>query len=100
MDQNVHLFLSRPIDTSIPYLFVDIPYFKVRCGIRYASKALLVIAGIWNDGFLEILGARIADSEDELTWEDIFAELKERGLDKMDLIISDRHKGMVIKMML
>lgn len=93
LDQNVHLFLSRPIDTYIPYLFVDASYFKVRDGIRYANKALLVIAGIRNDGFWEILGARIAESEDELTWEDIFAELKERGMDKVNLVISDGHKG-------
>jgi len=26
-------------------------------------------------------------------WVDIFAELKERGMDKVDLIISDGHKG-------
>ena len=35
LDQNVDLFLSRPIETYIPYLFVDASYFKVRDGIRY-----------------------------------------------------------------
>ena len=57
------------------------------------NKALLIIAGIRSDGFREILGARIADCEDELTWEDIFSDLKERGLDKVDLVISDGHRG-------
>jgi transposase-like protein len=93
LDQNVHLFLSRPIETYIPYLFVDASYFKIRDGVRYVNKALLVIAGIRSDGFREILGARIADCEDELTWEDIFSDLKERGLAKVDLVISDGHKG-------
>ena len=67
LDQNVHWFLSRPIETYIPYLFVDASYFKIRDGVRYVNKALLVIAGIRSDGFREILGARIADSEDEST---------------------------------
>ncbi len=93
LDQKVHLFFSRPIETYIPYLFVDALYFKVRDGIRYASKALLVIAGIRSDGFREVLGARIAVCEDELTWEDLFSELKERGMDKVDLVVSDGHKG-------
>jgi len=93
LDQNVHLFLSRPIETYIPYLFVDASYFKIRDGVRYVNKALLVIAGIRSDGFREILGARIADCEDELTWEDLFSELKERGLEKVDLVVSDGHKG-------
>jgi len=62
----------------MPYLFVDVSYFKVRDGIRYINKTLLVIAGTRNDGFQEILGTGIADCEDELTWEDIFFKLKER----------------------
>jgi transposase-like protein len=93
LDKNVNLFLSRPIETYIPYLFVDASYFKIRDGVRYVNKALLVIAGIRSDGFREILGARIADCEDELTWEDLFSDLKERGLEKVDLVISDGHKG-------
>ncbi len=93
LDETVNLFLSRPVDTFIPYLFVDASYFKIRDGIRYVNKALLVIAGIRSDGIREILGARIADCEDELTWEDIFCDLKERGLEKVDLVISDGHRG-------
>jgi transposase-like protein len=93
LDYNVHLFFSRPLDTYIPYLFVDASYFKVRDGVRYLNKALLVIAGIRSDGFREILGARIADCEDELTWEDLFSDLKKKGLEKVDLVISDGHKG-------
>jgi transposase-like protein len=93
LDSKVKEFLSRPVDSHIPYIFVDASYFKIRDGTRYANKALLVIAGIRNDGIREILGARIADCEDELTWEDLFSDLKERGLKKVDLIISDGHKG-------
>ena len=52
-----------------------------------------MIAGIRNDGVREILGARIADCEDELTWEDLFSDLKDRGLRRVDLLISDGHKG-------
>jgi putative transposase len=41
----------------------------------------------------EILGASVADAEHELTWEGTFSDLKERGLTKVDLIISDGHTG-------
>jgi len=93
LDQNVHLFLSRPVETYIPYLLVDASYFKIREGIRYVNKPLLVIAGIRSDGYREILSAKTADCEDELTWEDLFSDLKDRGLAKVDLVISDGHKG-------
>ena len=52
-----------------------------------------MIAGIKDDGIREILGARIADCEDELTWEDLFSDLKDRGLQHVDLVVSDGHRG-------
>ena len=86
-------FMERTIDSHIPYLYVDASYFKVRDGVKYVSKALLVVVGVRTDGYREILGARVADAEHELTWEGIFSDLKERGLTKVDLIISDGHTG-------
>lgn len=55
-----------------------------------------MIAGIRNDGIREILGARIADCEDELTWEDLFSDMKDHGRKGVDLVISDGHKGIQI----
>ncbi len=86
-------FMERAMDSYIPYLFVDASYFKVRAGIKYVNKALLVVVGVRTDGFREILGAQVADAEHELTWEGVFTDLKERGLIKVDLIISDGHTG-------
>jgi putative transposase len=92
-DSKVIEFLSRPIESHIPYLFVDASYFKIRDGIKYSNKALLIIAGLREDGIREILGARIADCEYELTWEDLFYNLTDRGLHHVDQDISDGHKG-------
>jgi len=65
----------------------------VRDGIQYVTKALLVVVGVREDGCREILGARVADAEHELTWEGIFSALKDRGLSTVDLVISDGHTG-------
>jgi transposase-like protein len=93
LDENVKTFMEKPIESHSPYLFVDASYFKAREGIRYVSKALLVVAGVKEDGYREILGARVADAEHELTWEAIFSDLKDRGLTTVDLVISDGHTG-------
>jgi len=93
LDEKVHKFLENPIDTYIPFLFVDASYFKVRDGVRYVSKALFIVAGVRTDGYREIFTFSVADAEHELTWEGIFSDLKERGLNKVDLIISDGHNG-------
>jgi hypothetical protein len=48
-------FLNRPIEGSIPYRFIDASYIKVRTNGRYINKALLVVTGIREDGYCEIL---------------------------------------------
>jgi putative transposase len=65
----------------------------VRDGVKYVNKALLVVVGVRTDGHREILAGHVADAEHELTWEGIFSDLKERGLTKVDLIISYGHTG-------
>lgn len=67
LDEKVEEFLKRPIEHPIPYLFVDASYFKVRTESRYVTKAFMIVTGIRDDGYREILGAKIADGEDELT---------------------------------
>lgn len=93
LDEKVEEFLKRPIERPISYLFVDASYFKVRTNSRYVTKAFLIVVGIRDDGYREILGARIADGEYELFWSELFQDLKDRGLSGVQLVISDGHKG-------
>ena len=93
LDKLVKDFLNRPIEGSIPYIFVDASYFKVRTDGRYVNKALLVVVAIHDDGYREILSATVDDSEDESCWENCFESLKARGLKGVKLVISDAHKG-------
>jgi transposase-like protein len=93
LDEKVEEFLKRPIEHPIHYLFVDASYFKVRTDSRYVTKAFLIVTGIRDDGYREILGARIADGEDELFWSGLFQDLMDRGLSGVKLVISDGHKG-------
>jgi transposase-like protein len=93
LDEKVEEFLKRPIEHPIPYLFVDASYFKVRTDSRYVTKAFLVVTGVRDDGYREILGARISDGEDELFWSGLFQDLADRGLTGVKLVISDGHKG-------
>ena len=55
LNKQVNEFLKRPIEGPIPYLFIDASYFKVRTDGRYVNKALLIVTGIHEDGYREIL---------------------------------------------
>ena len=93
LDEKVAEFLKRPIERPIPYIYVDASYFKVRDGGKYVTKALLIITGVCDDGYREILGAKITDSESEGFWSGFFDELIDRGLKDVKLVVSDGHRG-------
>jgi len=54
---------------------------------------LLTVTGIREDGYREILSAAIAESEDYYCWQNCFEDLKARGLNGVELVVSDGHKG-------
>jgi len=93
LDEKVKEFLERPIEGEIDYLFLDASYFKVRSQGRYKNKALLIVTGIHENGYREILSAKVEDSEDEPAWVSLFEELESRGLKGVQLVTSDGHKG-------
>jgi len=95
LDPVVEAFRNRPLNNRYPFLVADAIYLKVRGYGRVSSKGLLIAVGINEDGHREVIGFKLADSESEASWGDFFAELKERGLESIDLITSDDHKGLV-----
>jgi putative transposase len=77
-----------------PFLIVDALVVKVREGGRVRSCSTLVATGINQEGYREILGLQLGDSESERSWMDFFRWLKGRGLSGVDLVVSDHHGGL------
>lgn len=93
LDQKVAEWRNRPLEGEYPYLIVDALYEKVRRGGRVVSQGVLIVMGIDSEGMREILEVRIADTENETTWSDLFRDLKRRGLSCVELVTSDNHEG-------
>jgi len=72
---------------------VDALFEKVRHGPHVESDAVLVVTGVREDGFRQHLGVWSADTESEATWSEVFKELKERGLEGVHYVVSDKHRG-------
>jgi len=68
---------------------------KVREEGRVRQRGLLIAIGINEEGYREVLGFMVGDSESEESWGEFFSWLKQRGLHGVDLIVSDQHKGLV-----
>lgn len=80
---------------AYPFVIVDALYLKIRKDGRVVSQGALIAIGINEEGYREILGLKIGDSESEATWSEFFTWLKGRGLRGVELIVSDDHGGLV-----
>lgn len=96
LDPIVHAWNNRPLkDHHFPLVIVDAMIMKIREEGRVVPRAALIAVGVNNEGYREILGIRIGDSESEESWNDFFSWMKARGLKSVDLIVSDHHSGLI-----
>jgi putative transposase len=95
LDSELEAWRERRLEgTAYPYLFVDARYEKVRVGHRIVSQGVLIVSAVRDDGFREIVGVGVADTESEATYQELFRSLKRRGLSGVRLVVSDDHEGL------
>jgi len=93
LDELVTEFKTSNLQEYYPYLYIDATYLKVFDGVRFVSSAVMVAIGVSEAGVREILDITPMLSESFATYTEFFDGLKDRGVKKVDLIISDGHKG-------
>jgi putative transposase len=95
LDQEVGAFRDRSlVGQHFPYVFLDATYCKARVNRRVVSQAVVIATGVRADGWREVLGFAVGDSEDGAFWTAFLRSLKARGLGGVQLVISDAHTGL------
>jgi putative transposase len=94
IDGRVQAFLTRPIEGSWPYPWIDATYLKSRSGGRIVSVAVIVAVAVNTDGRREVLGVATGASEAEVFWTGFLRSLADRGLRGVRLVIADDHGGL------
>lgn len=95
LDQEVGAFRDRSLaEQHFPYVFLDATYCKARVNRRVVSQAVVIATGVRADGWREVLGFAVGDSEDGAFWTAFLRSLKARGLGGVQLVISDAHTGL------
>jgi putative transposase len=95
LDIEVGAFRDRSLaDQAFPYVFLDATYCKARVNHRVVSQAVVIATGVRADGWREVLGFAVGDSEDGAFWTAFLRSLKARGLGGVQLVISDAHTGL------
>jgi putative transposase len=96
LDPVVHAWNERELGHQcFPFLLVDALVLKVRERGQVRAMSALIATGVNAQGYREILGLQLGDSESEASWTAFFTWLKRRGLQGVDLVVSDDHGGLV-----
>ncbi len=96
LDGVVKEWNERNLSTQeYPFLLVDALVIRVRKDGRVRLSSVLLATGINREGYREILGFMLGDSESDASWSEFFGRPKARGLKGVDLVVSDDHKGLV-----
>jgi putative transposase len=94
LDGLVTEFRNRPLTQRYPYVWLDAIYLKVRQNGRIVSLAAVIAIGVCETGERHILGLALGAGESEPFWSEFLRSLIQRGLQGVQLVISDAHEGL------
>ncbi len=92
MEEQVQAFHARPVQPHYTVLFLDATWLSVRRD-RVAKEAVHFIVGITPEGHKEVLDYATFPSESSHNYREMFQNLKARGLERVDLFVSDGLAG-------
>ncbi len=89
------IWKSRPLASRYEYIFADGTYFTVIYEGAGCKMPILLVIGVKPDGVREVLGFSVGDRENHVAWEQLFENLKERGVKEVGLLITDGGQAML-----
>lgn len=86
---------SRTFCERSAYTFADGTYFPVIYNGVGCKMPMLAVVGIRPTGEREVLGFCVGDRENQQAWEDFLEDLKDRGVKRIGLWVTDGNKAML-----
>lgn len=89
----VSLWLNRPLNNYYPIVYIDACFISTRRGDSVSKEAYYTLLAVRPDRTREVLGVYNYPTEGSVAWEAIFEDIKARGIEQIDLFVSDGLKG-------
>jgi putative transposase len=93
--ERIEAWRNQRIDGQFAYVYLDGIWLKRSWGGEVKNVAVLVAIGVDQDGYRQILGVVEGAKEDAQSWRQFLRHLKDRGLEGVELFISDKCLGLV-----
>ncbi|GAB4178276.1 MAG: IS256-like element ISEf1 family transposase [Roseiflexaceae bacterium] len=86
---------KRPLPRRYVYAFADGTYFSVIYEGEGQNMPVLALIGIREDGQREVIAFTAGERENQGAWENLLSDIKARGVETIDLWITDGHQAML-----
>ena len=95
LDEEFESWKSRELQSQYLYVFTDGTYFTVIYGEDGCKMPILAVIGIDTMGKRDVLAFTVGERENQNAWEDLLENLKSRGVQQIDLWITDGNQAML-----
>lgn len=85
---------NSSLESYYKVVFCDVMFVTVRRGNSYEKEGVYICYGVRDDNKRELLALEVNPTESASVWEDVLEGIKKRGVELVDLIVSDGLKGM------
>lgn len=84
---------ARPLEAVYPFMWLDAIHYKVRHEGRVLTKAIYCVIGLNQEGYKDLLGLYVGESEGAKFWLQVLTDLKNRGVDDIFIACIDNLQG-------
>ena len=92
--EEVERWRTRPLKPFYPFSFVDCIYVSMRTEHGIRQVAVYVMLAYATNGYKDVLGLWINETENKHVWMQIFDELKARGIENLGILSTDGVSGL------
>ncbi len=86
---------TRDLQAHYRVIYVDGIYFSIMHDGKKDETPLLVALGVDDQGQKEVLGLIVAGAESTDAWQGLIDDLKRRGVQQVDLLVTDGDEGLI-----
>ncbi len=95
LEDEYHTWKTRKLEAHYRYAFADGTYFTVIYDQEGHKMPILAVVGITLQGKRDVLTFTVGERENHLAWEAALADIQQRGVETIDLWITDGNPAML-----
>lgn len=91
--EDVRAWQGRPLEPIYALVWMDAAFFKIKHEGAVRSRAVYTVLGVDLDGYKDVLGMYIEESEGARHWLGVLSDLQQRGVKDILIACTDNLKG-------